>query len=149
MILTKWQLPNRSCRPASTLQDELDQLFGQAFGRTRESVLSGWSPALDLYDNAEKTVVKAELPGLKKEDINISLQDGVLTVSGERKEEKEFETAETYRSERLLGRFQRSIRLPSPVETDKIKATYTDGVLTVTLPKTEAAKPKNIPVNVN
>lgn len=154
MILTKWQgVPFRG---ATILRDEIDQLFGHALNRLAsyngtegEALMSGWSPALDLYDSHDNFVVKAELPGMKKEDINISLQDGVLTVAGERKDEKEFSTAETYRSERMLGRFQRTIRLPSQVNAEHIKATYKDGVLTVVLPKSEEAKPKQIPVHPN
>lgn len=105
-------------------------------------------PALDLYEDKDNFVLKAELPGMRKEDIEISLHEGVLTLSGERKEEKKEEGADTYRSERYFGRFHRTITLPSPVNGDKVAASYKDGMLTVTLPKTEETKPKQIPVNV-
>ena len=94
-------------------------------------------------------MLKAELPGMKKEDIDISLQGDVLTLSGERKEEETFDKAETYRSERFLGKFQRSLTLPVTVSADKVQASYKDGILTVTLPKAEEAKPKQIEVKVS
>ena len=93
--------------------------------------------------------MKAELPGMKKEDIDVSLHDGALSISGERKGEEKFQGAETFRSERFVGRFQRSITLPSEVKGDQVKAQYKDGILTVTLPKSEAAKPKQIEVKVD
>ena len=92
--------------------------------------------------------MKAELPGLKKEDIDVSLEDGVLTISGERKSEEKFENAETYRSERFVGRFHRAVTLPSEVKADQVKAQYQDCILSVTIPKSEAAKPKQIEVKV-
>jgi HSP20 family protein len=108
--------------------------------------LSGWPPALDLHEDKDTLVVKVELPGMKKEDIEISLHDGCLSISGERKNEQKFEDAEVYRAERFVGRFQRTVTLPAPVAADKVKADYKDGVLTVTLPKTEEARPKQISV---
>jgi len=110
--------------------------------------LSGWNPALDVYEDKDNLFVKVELPGLKKEQIDISLHDGILNISGERKSEEKHEEAEVYRAERFYGRFQRSVTLPTPVAADKVKAQYQNGVLTVTLPKTEEAKPKHIDVNV-
>jgi HSP20 family protein len=122
-------------------QDELDQLF--------ESPLTAWSPALDVREDKDNFVIRAELPGLKREDIDVSLQDGALVISGERTDEKVEEGVEVHRQERYYGKFQRALTLPAPVAADKIKAQYKDGVLTVTLPKTEEAKPKKIDVSVN
>jgi HSP20 family protein len=133
------------------LRDEIDRLFEgplTEFART-SGLLGGWSPALDLHEDKDNFVVKVEVPGMKKEDIDVTLQEGALSISGERKSEEKFEDAEVYRSERFVGRFQRTISLPAPVAADKIKAQYKDGVLTVTLPKTEEAKPKQINVQVN
>ena len=93
--------------------------------------------------------IKVELPGLKREEIGVSLQDGALVISGERKEEKISEGTEVHRQERFYGKFQRTLTLPTPVAADKVKAAYSDGVLTVTLPKAEEAKPKKIEVNGN
>lgn len=125
----------------ASLQDELDQLF--------ESPLTGWVPALDVQEDKDKFMIRAELPGLKREDIDVSLQDGALVISGERQSEKIEEGVEVHRQERFYGKFQRALTLPEPVVADKVKADYKDGVLTVTLPKTEEAKPRKIDVSVN
>jgi HSP20 family protein len=122
-------------------QDELDRLF--------ESPLTGWAPALDVQEDKDNFTIRVELPGLKREDIGVSLQAGALVISGERKEEKVSEGTEIHRQERFYGKFQRALTLPTPVATDKVKAAYKDGVLTVTLPKAEEAKPKQIDVSVN
>ncbi len=125
----------------ANLQDELDSLF--------ESPLRSWAPALDVHEDKDSFIVRTELPGLKREDIEVSLHDGALIISGERKVETRQEGVEVHRQERYYGKFQRALTLPEPVAADKIKAEYKDGVLTVTLPKTEAAKPKIIDVTVN
>ena len=135
----------------SNLRDELDTLFEMPFwsnfGR-QSQLFSGWSPALDLYQNNDNVIAVVELPGMRKEDIEISLHDGTLTISGERKmETQEGDKAE--RSERYVGKFRRSITLPTRVDANKVSATYKDGILTVTLPKAEEAKPKQIQVNVS
>jgi len=93
--------------------------------------------------------VQAELPGMKKEAIEVTLHEGTLSISGERKAEHNVNQAGVCRAERFVGRFQRTVGLPSAVAADKVKAQYTDGILTVTLPKTEEAKPKQIDVSVN
>jgi HSP20 family protein len=125
----------------SNLQDELDRLF--------ESPSKGWAPALDIHEDKDSFVVRTELPGLKREDIEVSLHDGALIISGERKVEKVAEDVEVHRQERYFGKFQRALTLPTPVAADKIKAQYKDGILTVTLPKVEEAKPKQIDISVN
>ena len=125
----------------SSLQDELERLF--------ESSLTTWAPALDVYEDKDNFVVHTELPGLNREDIDVSLQDGVLAISGERKTEEKGNEGEIRRQERFYGKFQRSLTLPTPVAADKVKAVYKDGVLTVTVPKAEEAKPKKIDVSVN
>jgi HSP20 family protein len=125
----------------ANLQDELDRLF--------ESPLTGWAPTLDVHEDADNFIIRAELPGLKHEDITVSLQDGALVISGERKVEKVEEGVEVHRQERYYGKFQRALTLPAPVAANKVKAQYKDGILTVTLPKTEEAKPKQIDVSVN
>jgi HSP20 family protein len=111
--------------------------------------LSGWSPVLDLYEDKDNLFVKMDLPGMKREEIEVSLHEGSLSISGERKSEQKHEAAEVYRAERFFGRFQRTVTLPTPVAADKVKAEYKDGILTITLPKTEEAKPKHIDVNVS
>jgi HSP20 family protein len=108
-----------------------------------------WLPAVDMHDGKDTVMVKAELPGMKKEDIDISLQEGVLTLSGERKGSRETAGGGATHCERWFGRFERSIRLPCEVNAKTVKAAYTDGVLTIELAKAEAAKPKQIKIQFN
>lgn len=135
----------------SSLRDEMNRLFDVSypgFGGGAD-LFSGWSPALDVSQGKDAVFVKVELPGMRKEDIDISLHDGTLTIAGERKHEEEKKEGELFRSERFFGRFQRSVALPSPVDPGKVKAVYKDGILTVTLPKTEESKPRQIEVSVS
>jgi HSP20 family protein len=133
------------------LRDEIDRLFETPLAEwTRASqLLSGWTPAIDLYEDKDNLYVRAELPGMKREQIEVSLHEGTLSISGERKGESKQEGAEVYRAERFFGRFQRTVTLPAPVSPEKVKAQYKDGLLTITLPKTEEAKPKRIDVNLS
>jgi HSP20 family protein len=131
-----------------TLRSEINRLFDSPFlGLERSDVFNTWAPAVDLYEDKDNLVVTAELPGLKKEEIDISLHDGNLVIAGERKVDKQFGEKETQRAERFYGRFQRTIALPKAVDGGGVKAAYKDGVLTVTLPKSPEAKPKQIEVN--
>jgi HSP20 family protein len=154
MRLIRYQAPNSTPWPAldrwSNLRDELNSFFDMPFwsGLDRTGQLfTGWSPALDLYESGDHFVVVVELPGMRKEDIEISWHDGALTISGERKREKSSNGETAQRTERYVGTFRRSIALPSRVDPSKVSATYQDGILKVTLPKTEEAKPKQIQVS--
>jgi len=155
MNLIRWQKPVLTPWPRfgrlSELRDEIDRLFDSPLTEfpPASNLLSGWTPAFDVYENKDNFTVVAELPGMKKEDIAVSLHQGSLSVSGERRSESKHEDAEVYRAERFFGRFQRTITLPTDVAGDKVKANYKDGILTITLPKTEEAKPKQIDVAVN
>jgi len=154
MKLTRWQSPVAVNWPninrLTDLRDEIDRLFEVPLGGLTQTSpwMSGWTPALDVYEDKDHFTVKAEVPGMKKEDIEVSLHDGTLTVSGERKEETQSKEGGLYRSERCFGRFQRAVELPASVVGDKVKAEYRDGILTISLPKAEEAKPKQISVNV-
>lgn len=145
--LSTWTPFNR----LSTLRDEMNRIFDLSLpGFTRDTGLfSGWSPSLDVYQDKDSLYVKCELPGMKKEDIEITLHDGILSLSGERKHEEKHEEGESFRSERFFGKFHRSVTLPTSVDAGKVSASYKDGILTVTLPKTEEAKPKQIEVRVS
>jgi len=152
--LTRWQRPEVAWPgfgQLSNLREEIDRLFEAPLAELARStqLLSGWTPALDVFEDKDNIFVKAELPGMKKEEIELSLHDGSLSISGERKSENKYEDAEVYRAERFVGKFQRTVALPSPVAADKVKAQYKEGILTVTLPKTEEAKPKHIDVSVS
>ena len=134
----------------SALRGEINRLFENPLADFSGSeVFNTWAPVVDLYENKDSLVATVELPGLKKEDIDISLHEDSLTIGGERKQEKQYGENETQRSERFYGRFQRTISLPKKVDTGAIKAAYKDGVLTVTLPKAPEAKPRQIEVSVN
>jgi HSP20 family protein len=155
MSLIRYQTPEtsvwRSLDRFANLRDELNGLFEGPFwpnsGRQAQ-LFNGWTPAMDLYQTNDDIVAMVELPGMRKEDIEISLHDGMLTISGERKEEKA-DGEKAARTERFVGKFRRSISLPTRVDLNKANATYRDGILTVTLPKAEEAKPKQIQVNVS
>lgn len=132
----------------SGLREEINRLFDEPFSLMSGEFFNGWSPALDLAEDSENLVATIELPGMKKEDIQVTIHEGVLSVSGERKRDEKKKASESYRTERFCGRFHRMVSLPKPVKTDAIKAAYRDGILTVTMPKTEEAKPKQIEVKV-
>ncbi len=153
MSLIRYQVPElshwaRFDRLAS-FRNEVNRLLDFSWPSRDPGLVSGWSPALDVFDDKDNLVVTAELPGLKKDEINLSLHDGVLTISGERKHEPEAREGGTFRSERYFGKFQRSVTLPSTVDANKVNASYKDGILTVELPKAEEAKPKQIAVSVS
>jgi len=162
MKLARWQKQEdwsvSPWRRANSFRDELDNLFNLALGRQanlnaengqESQLLEGWFPAVDVYEDKDNLLVKAELAGVRKEDVEIAYQDGYLSLSGERKREEKHEDAEKYRAERWEGRFHRTISLPCRVDAEKIKAAYNEGVLTITLPKAEEAKAKQIPITVN
>ena len=155
MNLIRWHRPDlmgwTNGTRLSDLRDEIDRLFESPLAEVARAsqLLSAWTPPLDLYEDKDNFVVTVELPGMKKDEIQINLHDGSLSVSGERRTDEKFDNSEVCRAERFIGRFQRSIPLPAPVDTDKVKAQYSDGVLTVTLPKTEEAKPRQINVQAS
>jgi len=152
--LIRWNRPETGWQDIgrlTDLRDEIDRLFETPLAEVARSaqLFSGWTPAMDLYEDKDSLIVKLELPGMKREDIDVSLHEGCLSISGERKSEEKHAEADMYRAERFFGRFQRTVTLPTPVAGDRVKAQYKDGVLTITLPKTEEAKRKRIDVNVN
>ena len=144
--------------PVSAWEREIDRVFDdfrrlwpwpRLFGAERwPAELQLRLPAVDVYEEGDEVVVKAEIPGMSKEDIQVNLSDSVLTITGEKKKEEEIKEHDYHRSERSFGSFSRTIQLPSEVKTDQAKATFKDGVLEVRLPKTEAAKQKTIKVKV-
>jgi len=152
-FLVPW-LPGRKGQYGNlhSLTDELDRLFHEGWrGFLDKDFLPerAWIPAVDLYETDENLMVKAELPGLDKKDIKLTLSDGLLTIAGERKQEKETKGKNCHRVESSYGSFQRTINLPVPVQADKIKADYKRGVLEITLPKAEEAKTREIQIDVS
>jgi HSP20 family protein len=137
-------------RGVSALQDQINRLFNDAFERTGEqSSLSAWSPAVDIYETEQQLVVKADLPDVDPKDLDIRVENNVLTIRGERKFDKKVNEENYLRVERSYGSFARSFTLANTVNTDDIKAEFQNGVLTLSIPKREEAKPKQIKVNVN
>lgn len=132
------------------LRSEIDRLFGtSAADLGAPDIFDQWAPSVDMYDDRDKITVCAELPGMRKEDIDISLVGDTLSITGERKQVEEKEEGETFRSERYFGRFHRSISLPHAVDANQVKATYKEGILNISLPKTEEARRKQIDVKVS
>jgi len=129
----------------TNMRAEMDRVFEStsSFSGSTDP-LSRWNPAVNVYQDKDRFTVVVELPGLKKEEIEISLHDDTLTIAGERKREESSE--QEFLTERLYGKFQRSLTLPTAVDAEKVKASYKDGLLRVELPKAEEAKPKQIEV---
>jgi HSP20 family protein len=135
------------------LQDDVNRLFkGFGVGLTKrgdeESQFGVWAPLVDVKEDGEAVTINAELPGMKREDVKLSVNEGVLTIKGERKFEDEKKKGNYHRIERYYGTFSRSFTLPSSVDSGKIRATMKDGLLEVYLPKSETAKPKEITIDV-
>lgn len=145
--ITKWE----PFKDMVSLRDEIDKLFNDFFKRSPEERIEPhgiWYPALDIEESKDNIKVTAELPGMKKEDIRLTISDGQLMIQGERKFEKEEKDKTYHRIERSYGKFRRTISLPTEVEEDKVKATYEQGILKVTIPKSEKVKPKEIGITV-
>lgn len=141
-------------RELRALEERMDTLFGEVFPRfgalsprwTEASEIYGWEPAVEIYDNDKEFVLKAELPGISEKDVHVNRDEGVLTITGERKEEKEVKKDKFYRTERFYGSFSRSFVLPPSVDAEGITATFKDGVMKISMPKRETAKPKEIKI---
>jgi HSP20 family protein len=134
------------------IQSRINELFDETFGRSRAhpgSTTGVWFPPVDILESRGSYLIRAELPGIKREDFNLEVHDGTLVLSGERKCEEPANGVEYHRVERVAGKFSRSFYLPQTVKSDAIKATYRDGILEVHVPKAEEAKPKQITISVN
>ncbi len=140
--LTRWE----PMREMITLREAMDRLFDEAFTRPFGPLLSTQFPAIDMYQTDDEVVVKAALPGMKADDVQISVIGDVLTIKGEVQEKEEVKKRNYHLREQRYGAFERSIRLPTDVMADKAKAEFEDGVLTITLPKAEEVRPKTIMV---
>jgi HSP20 family protein len=133
------------------LQDRMNRILGDlvpAAGRREELFSGAWVPAVDIYETKDELVLKADLPDIDRKDVSIRVEDNVLTVSGERKMDKEVKEENYHRVERAYGSFQRSFSLPNTVDRDGIKASFKDGVLRVSLPKRAETKPKEVKIEL-
>jgi len=142
----RWGItPWRPFRELEEWERRYDDLFGRPLWRLPVKE-RGWMPAVDVFEKEDKFVVKAELPGMKEENIDVSVVGDTLAIRGEKKTEAEIKEEDYYRCERSYGSFYRSIPLPSTVDADKIEASFEDGVLEVVLPKSANVKPKKVAV---
>ncbi len=149
MPITRWE----PFRGLVTTQDRFNQLFNEtfarAFGDQQELSPRAWVPPVDIYETDESLVLQAELPGINPDDVEIRVEDNTLYLKGERKFEKEVKEENLHRVERAYGTFSRNFALPGSVDASNVKAEYKNGILTLTMPKREEAKPKTIKINVS
>jgi HSP20 family protein len=151
MAIVRWE----PLRDLVSLQERMNRLFDESFrgvnrGTGEEDWLGGsWAPAVDIYEQDGNIVLKAELPGVDPKDVDVRVENNILTLRGERKLDHEVKKENYHRVERAYGSFTRSFTLPNVVDTEKIKAEYKDGLLRMTLPKKEEARPKQISINVS
>jgi HSP20 family protein len=156
MAVMRWRPVSQGLEPwvgASDLGDiqtEVNRLFGTFFGRSAQAGPSerSWAPAADMYETKDELVIKADLPGMSDKDVQVSITGDLLSLTGKRMESEVVQPEQYFRAERWTGPVERTFQLPIPVQTDKVRASYRDGVLTVTLPKVEAVKPKEIKIDV-
>lgn len=148
MELVRWE----PFEGLNKIQFRINDLFDETFGRSRaqQTFTAGvWNPPVDILESKDAYLIRAELPGMKKEDFNVEVNDGTMTLSGERKLEEPATGVDYHRVERVAGKFSRAFYLPQTVKQDGIKATYRDGILEVHVPKAEEAKPRQIAISVN
>jgi HSP20 family protein len=146
MTIVRWE----PLRELNSLQSEMNRLFNTAFDSGSSGpALQRWVPAMDLVESGEQFVLRADLPGMSEEDIQIELEDGTLTVSGERKAEHEQREEGFHRVERSFGTFARSLTLPKGIDGDAVSASFDRGVLEIRIPKPEARKPRRISIAAN
>ncbi|MEJ2168471.1 MAG: Hsp20/alpha crystallin family protein [Desulfobacterales bacterium] len=147
MNLVKWN----PWREMPALHNRINRMFDDPFFSidrlADEDGLGMWNPAVDLYEKDDHFIIKAELPGINKDDIKVDLKDRVLTLSGERSYDNEVKEENYYRRERSFGKFQRAFTLPADVDAEKIKAEFKDGVLQIEVPKPENQKAKRVAVH--
>jgi HSP20 family protein len=155
MAIIPWR-PRRDVwqpfREMETLQNEMNKFFDFSLGRLPVKSMGlmegAWSPSVDVFESKDNIMVKADMPGMKKEDIDISVHGDTLIIKGEKKGESESEENDHVKTERFYGSFNRALTLPSEVDETKVKASYKDGVLELILPKKEEEKPKQIKVDI-
>jgi HSP20 family protein len=142
--------PLVGARELGDIQSEVNRLFDTSFGWSAPNGAPerAWAPAADMYETEDKLVIKADLPGMSDKDVQVSITGDLLSLKSQRMEAEDVKPERYFRAERWAGRVERVFQLPIPVQTDKVRASYREGVLTVTLPKVEAVKPKEIKIDV-
>ncbi len=145
MAIVRWS----PARELARLQEEFVRSFFPGESLEASFARGAWEPTVDISETNDNYVINADLPGLSKEDVKVSYKDGILSIQGEKKQEKEEKGKTYHRVERSYGTFERSFRLPARVQIEKVDAKFKDGVLNLTLPKAEEVRPKEIPIKVN
>lgn len=138
-------------RELAAMQDRINRIFGEAYRRGDDDITlrTDWVPAVDIYENDKhEIIIKAEMPGLRKDDIDVSVENNTLTLRGQRERESSVKEEQYHRVERAYGVFSRSFSLPQTIDAANVQAEYKDGVLTLTLPKREEAKPRQVQVQI-
>jgi HSP20 family protein len=144
MKLVRWD----PLREFLAVSNRLNRTIDDPFIQGPEDSFGAWAPPVDIFERQDHLVIRAEIPGVQKEDMDVRIENGVLTLHGERKEETEVKNVNAHLTERVYGSFTRSFSLPTTVDSSKITAVYKDGVLEVTVPKIETAKPKKVEIKV-
>lgn len=147
MAIVRWE----PFRNAASLQDRINRMFDEAFGKGKDMGdlgIGAWQPSVDIYETDSGIVIEAELPGVKQDDIHIEVENHILSLKGERKENNEVKEDNYYRRERVVGRFHRAFTLPVDCNHDAIKASFNNGVLRLEIPKPEEKKPKKVAIQV-
>jgi HSP20 family protein len=148
MELVRW----KQMDGVNRIQAQINELFEDTSGRVRaqqNTPAGAWCPAVDILESKDSYLIRAELPGIRNEDLKTEVNDAILTVSGERKFDEPADGVEYHRVERVAGKFSRSFYLPQTVKHNDIKATYRDGILEVQVPKADEAKPRQIAISLN
>ena len=143
--ITRWE----PYRDIVSFQNRLQRLLGEGAPFASVEGVTTWLPPVDILEEPDRLIFRAEIPGVRKEDIDIKVENGTLVLHGEKKQEKEFDSDSAHRIERFYGAFSRSFVLPSVIDADKIQARYKDGVLEIVLPKSDAAKPRKVEIATN
>lgn len=148
MDIVRWEPFNGLDR----IQSRINEFFDEAFGRApaySNAPNSSWSPPVDILESRDAYLIRAEVPGMKKEEIHLEFKNGMVTLSGERKFDEPAEGVEYHRIERAAGKFARHFTLPQTIKQDEMKASYRDGILEIHIPKADEAKPKQIAISIN
>jgi HSP20 family protein len=156
MTIVRWRPlgqmlePWAGVREIGDIQSEVNRLFDTFFGRSTQAGMPdrSWAPAADMYETKDELVMKVDLPGMSEKDVQVSITGDMLSLKGQRQDPETVEPEHYFRGERWAGRVERVFQLPIPVQADNVKASYRDGVLTVTLPKVEEVKAKEIKIDV-
>lgn len=156
MTVMRWRPMSQGLEPwvgareIGDIQSEVNRLFDTFFGRPVQggSPERSWAPAADMYETKDELVIKVDLPGMSEKDVQVSITGDLLSLKGQRADSEAVKPEQYFRAERWTGRVERVFQLPIPVQADHVRASYREGVLTVTLPKVEAVKPKEIKIDV-